>query len=279
MNFVCQDGKERVQFTQRRFEPVNADLPASESGWRTPFCLRSDDSPDERFCDYATPGASFDLGACNEGTVWVPDAGGKAYARFHSTSRAPHALLEQIPNLSIAERLTVGSNTKALLDAGLATPDDLVASAEGLMAAGDRWSQSMAFGWSTDWLEDILSPDAQDVLTAWAAKRVGQIEPRYTTTTFRPDESEAEALHHRAVLRFLANVAQDKKTVEALKAHGKAWLTGGQSPDGQSRRVMSRPPFRTAEQDNKAAYPLLKEAIQSETDPSRRRTFFEDSPP
>ena len=100
------------------------------------------------------------------------------------------------------------------------------------MAAGDRWSQSMAFGWSTDWLEDILSPEAQDVLTAWAAKRVGQIQPKYTTTTFRPDESEAEALHHRAVLRFLANVAQDEKTIKALMAHGKAWLTGGVSPDG-----------------------------------------------
>ena len=276
MNFVCQDGKQRVQFTQRRFEPVNADLPASESGWRTPFCLRSLNDSSARFCDYATPGASFELGACNEATVWVPDAGGKAYARFHfNQSERLTALLEQIPSLTIAERLTVGSNTKALLDAGLATPDDLVVSAEGLMAAGDRWSQSMAFGWSTDWLEDILSPEAQDVLTAWAAKRVGQIQPKYTTTTFSPDESEAEALHHRAVLRFLANVAQDEKTIKALMAHGKAWLTGGVSPDGPIPESYASTALMVfAKHDSEAAYPLLKEAIQSETDPSRRRTLI-----
>ena len=143
------------------------------------------------------------------------------------------------------------------------------------MAAGDRWSQSMAFGWSTDWLEDILSPEAQDVLTTWAAKRVGQIQPKYTTTTFSPDESEAEALHHRAVLRFLANVAQDEQTIKALMAHGKAWLTGGVSPDGPIPESYASTALMVfAKHDSEAAYPLLKEAIQSETDPSRRRTLI-----
>jgi len=276
LNFICHEGKQQVQFEQRRFEPVAANLPPSVMGWRPPFCLRSDAKPSKVVCGYATPGASFDLGACNASTTWVPDAGGTAYARYHFKDKERFkSLLARLSNLSVAERITLGSNTEALLNAGLLTPEDLVMTAESLIQSGDRWSQSMAFGWIIDWVEDVLPPSAKSTLAAWAAKRIKDIDPRYALTTFGANESESEALHHRAVLRFMADVAEDSKTLEALKAHGLAWLEKRDGPEGPLPESYASTALGVfAEQASPEAYPLLKEAIQNETDPSRRRTLL-----
>ena len=276
MDFLCHEGREQVQFEQRRFEPVAANLPQSTLGWRPPFCLRSDAKPSQLVCGYATPGATFDLGACDESRTWIPDAGGTAYARYHLKDKARlRSLLASMPSLSVAERLTLGSNTEALLNAGLVTPRDLVMAAEGLIQSGDRWSQSMAFGWIIDWMEDVLPPSAKPTLATWAAERVRDIDPKYGLTTFSSKESESEALHHRAVLRFLADVAEDAKTLASLQAHGQAWLEKRAGPEGPLPESYASTALGVfAEQSSEEAYPLLKQAIQTETDPSRRRTLL-----
>ena len=133
----------------------------------------------------------------------------------------------------------------------------------------------MAFGWIIDWMEDVLPPSAKPTLATWASERIKDIAPKYGLTTFSNKESESEALHHRAVLRFLADVAEDAKTLASLKAHGQAWLekrTGPEGPLPESYASTALGVF--AEQSSEEAYPLLKQAIQTETDPSRRRTLL-----
>lgn len=276
MSFVCHEGKEQVQFSQRRFEPVDAGLPQSSMGWRPPFCLRSDEKPSKVICGYATPGASFTLGSCDTPKTWIPDAGGTAYARFSfSDNNRLKTLLQILPKLDIAERLTLGSNTQALLDAGIATPEEMVIAAEALIRSGDRWSQSVAFGWINTWLEDVLPESGKEALAAWASRRLKDIDPRYSSTKFSDEESESDALHHRSVLGFMANIAKDQATLEALKAHGQAWLRPKQGQEKLPESYASTALRVFAKQAGGEAYTLLKDALQKETDPSRRRTLLQ----
>ena len=275
MRFGCHENTLKVQFEQRRFQPIGAELPESERGWRPPFCLRSNETPSKVVCGYATPGASFSLGACDDNQVWIPDAGGTAYARWNfEDPKRQQALIESLPNLNIAERITVGSNAEALLDAGLLSPSQLVNVAEGLIRAGDRWSQSIAFNWISNWQENILTDENQEALTTWAKERLADIPEKFRTVHFDPTEKEADTLHRRTVLGFLTDVAQDTAARTKMADLGSAWLDASagsldlpESFAGMAMRLY-------AEQRSDEAFERLTRALSTETDPSRRRTLL-----
>lgn len=225
-SLVCEGSAPKVTLQQARYRPLGSAI-EPEAQWEIPVCLRYGTASGEAhtLCSlFSEREGTLQLpeGPCP--SFWMPNAEAKGYYRWALPEAELSALLKHLSRLSVAERVSLGSNLSAAMDAG-AMPVALVLSAlEQLAKQPERQVLQQVLS-SLGAVERELLDEAS--LPAYRSYLSALLAPQFRALGLfaKAEEGDAEvALKRASVVRALALSARDPALSAQLAQFGRAAL-------------------------------------------------------
>ncbi|MEZ4248963.1 MAG: M1 family aminopeptidase, partial [Polyangiales bacterium] len=224
---VCE-GAPHVQLTQRRYAPVGSPA-ATDRTWQIPVCIRHASGRGRR----ATVSETCGLLTEAEGRIpletsscptWIhPNAAAAGYYRWSLPEDQLAALRRALPQLSVAERLSLADATQSAFDAGRIPGGAALEALTALASDTHHEVATSSLAFFDGVLEHVVEEPQAPALRARLA-RAYAADARRLGWSARPGEDATVALRRAAVQAFLAGVAEEPGARAEAARRGRAFL-------------------------------------------------------
>jgi aminopeptidase N len=231
---VCEQGNRwHVELSQEPWRLLGSGAPPAQSPWTVPVCVRAE-GQSEKKCAELSAGAPAIIGGTGRCPQWIlpnPDLSG--YYRYTLPPKDFTALANAAPKLEPVARMGVLSNFWADVRAGHIPADAMLE----ILPAFDRETDRRvvdAVIWILRNMDEALVEDAaRPAFRAYVAARLAGHKKRLGWEASKPaaPDEEERALARQAVLRALADLAEDDATLREAEDRAARWLKDPASVD------------------------------------------------
>ncbi|WP_305080530.1 M1 family metallopeptidase [Microbulbifer guangxiensis] len=209
----CGNGAAQVNIQQQRYKPLGSPIESIDTRWTIPVCLRSDAGHQCVMMDEAEQTLAISGGICPE---WLlPNAKGSGYYRWTLPPQQWQALLDNFPELTPTEALSVIDSAFAAFEAGTLPESTLIAVVRKSAASQRRQVVTAPLGYLEKYRRNYLGGEVGD--ERWEAF-LGFLQSLYQPVLDRTAGSSDndDKLLHSELQGFMALVAGDPAIRQTL---------------------------------------------------------------
>jgi aminopeptidase N len=269
-HLACEPkGRWNVTLQQEPWRPLGSTAPETDpgqNGWTTPVCVQIEGRRDP-VCTVMTVGVPSMVAGTGACPAWThPNAGSGGYYRFALAAPELTALARAYDKLDAPNRLSVVTNSWAMVRAGALPPEHLLK----VLPLFDKENERVVVEQITttlDQLNDTLIEDGmRPDFRAYVVARLARHKKTLGWTP-KTKEEEDKTLLRETVLFALGDLAQDATTLGEAEPFAQSWLKDPASIDENVAQIAVPLASRRA---GEARLDELRQALKRAKTPEQR---------